>query len=108
MEVVTVPFLMLPAYLVMTAYLALYMGLFGALLRLVHARVTPRMVLSAPFIWLVVELLRARGTMGFPWASLGYALYEYRFISSSFGSVYGVSFAWSSSAPSSWLVRVEG
>ncbi len=94
MEAVTVPFLMLPAYLIMTAYLALYMGLFGALLRLVHARVTTRVVLVAPFIWLVVELLRARGTLGFPWASLGYALYEYtRFIQfASFGSVYGVSF----------------
>ncbi|MBN1504948.1 MAG: apolipoprotein N-acyltransferase [Candidatus Eisenbacteria bacterium] len=94
-ENVTVPFLMLPAYLVMAAYLALYMGVFGALLRLVHARVTTRLVLTAPFIWLVAELLRARGLLGFPWASLGYALYEYpEFIQfASFCSVYGVSFA---------------
>jgi len=93
-ENVTVPYLMLPAYLVMAAYLALYIGLFGALLRLVHARVTTRVVLTAPFMWLVVELLRARGTLGFPWASLGYALYEYpRFIQfASFCSVYGVGF----------------
>jgi len=93
-ENVTVPYLMLPAYLVMVAYLSLYIGIFGALLRLVNARVTNRLVLTAPLFWLVAELLRARGTLGFPWASLGYALYEYpRFIQfASFCSVYGVGF----------------
>ncbi len=93
-ENVTVPLIMFPAYLVMTGYLALYMGLFGALLTLVYGRLTRRVVLIAPFLWVVVELLRARGEMGFPWASLGYALCEYpTFIQlASLTSVYGVSF----------------
>jgi len=92
-ENVTVPFLMFPAYLVMVGYLALYVGLFGALLRLVHTRLTRRVVLVAPLMWLIVELLRARGTMGFPWASLGYSLCEYPELIqiASFSSIYGVS-----------------
>lgn len=92
-ENVTVPLIMFPAYLVMVAYLALYLGLFGALLRLTYVQITRRVVFLAPFLWLVVELLRARGALGFPWASLGYSLWQYPSLIqvASVGSVYAVS-----------------
>ncbi len=56
-------------------YLALYHGLFGALLALGARRFQPvadtkRAVLLAPFLWVAVELARARIT-GFPWDLLG-------------------------------------
>ncbi|UCF79006.1 MAG: apolipoprotein N-acyltransferase [Candidatus Eiseniibacteriota bacterium] len=93
-ENVTVPLIMFPAYMLMVAYLALYLGLFGALLRLSYANLTRRVVLLAPFMWVVMELLRARGALGFPWASLGYSLYQYPSLIqvASLGSVYLVSF----------------
>jgi apolipoprotein N-acyltransferase len=92
-ENVTVPFIMFPAYLVMVAYLALYLGVFGALLRLTYVQITRKVVLLAPFLWVLVELLRARGALGFPWASLGYSLWQYpRLIQlASIGSVYAIS-----------------
>src|SRR5215813_217020 len=55
-------------------YLALYHGVFGLLIALVAGspRVGPtRALLFAPFIWVAVELARARIT-GFPWDLLGY------------------------------------
>ncbi|MCX5800660.1 MAG: apolipoprotein N-acyltransferase [Candidatus Eisenbacteria bacterium] len=92
-ENVTVPFIMFPAYLVMVGYLALYLGVFGALLRLTYVQVTRKVVLLAPCLWVLVELLRARGALGFPWASLGYSLWQYPSLIqiASVGSVYAVS-----------------
>jgi apolipoprotein N-acyltransferase len=55
-------------------YLGLYHGLFGILVALVarSAKIGPtRALLFAPFIWVAVELARARIT-GFPWDLLGY------------------------------------
>jgi len=55
-------------------YLGLYHGLFGFLLALVarSSRVGPtRALLFAPFMWVAIELARARIT-GFPWSLLGY------------------------------------
>lgn len=54
-------------------YLGLYHALFSSLLNLIDrraGRVTA--LLLAPFLWVVVELARARVT-GFPWDLLGYA-----------------------------------
>lgn len=94
-ENVTVPLIMFPAYLVMVVYLALYLGVFGALLRLTYVQVTRKVVLLAPFLWLLAELLRARGALGFPWASLGYSLWQYPTLIqlASLGSVYAISLA---------------
>ena len=94
-ENVTVPFIMFPAYLVMVAYLALYLGVFGALLRLTYVHVTRKVIFLAPFLWVLMELLRARGALGFPWASLGYSIWQYPILIqiASIGSVYFVSSA---------------
>jgi apolipoprotein N-acyltransferase len=58
-------------------YLGLYHGLFGALLaKSAHgATGSRRAILLAPFLWVAVELARARIT-GFPWDLLGTAQVE--------------------------------
>lgn len=54
-------------------YLGLYHALFAWLISLVQRRSgTLAALLSAPFLWVAVELARARIT-GFPWDLLGYA-----------------------------------
>jgi apolipoprotein N-acyltransferase len=58
--------------LLFSLYVALYHALFGGLLGLLHARYSRTAVLCAsPFVWVAVELARARIT-GFPWDLLGY------------------------------------
>jgi apolipoprotein N-acyltransferase len=58
--------------LLFSLYVALYHALFGGLLGLLHARYSRITVLCAsPFVWVAVELARARIT-GFPWDLLGY------------------------------------
>ena len=53
-------------------YLGLYQALFGALVGILRIRYARTVVLLAvPFLWVAVELARARIT-GFPWDLLGY------------------------------------
>jgi apolipoprotein N-acyltransferase len=55
-------------------YIGLYHGFFGFLVALVASRGLPvrRAMLSAPFLWVAIELARTRIT-AFPWELLGYA-----------------------------------
>ena len=54
-------------------YIGLYHGLFGLLVALVAGRGSVRRALvTAPFLWVAVELARTRVT-AFPWELLGYA-----------------------------------
>jgi apolipoprotein N-acyltransferase len=53
-------------------YLGLYLALLGAIIAVLHAKYSRTAVLIAsPFVWVAVELARARIT-GFPWDLLGY------------------------------------
>jgi len=53
-------------------YLGLYLALLGAIVAALHAKYSRTAVLIAsPFVWVAVELARARIT-GFPWDLLGY------------------------------------
>ena len=54
-------------------YIGLYHGLFGLLVAWLAARGTPlrRALVTAPFLWVAVELARTRIT-AFPWELLGY------------------------------------
>lgn len=53
-------------------YLGLYLALFGVLMAVLHKSLSRTTVLlCAPFLWVAVELARARIT-GFPWDLLGY------------------------------------
>jgi len=77
-------------------YLGLYHGLFGALLaKAAHGTTgSKRAILLAPFLWVAVELARARIT-GFPWDLLGTAQVDNIPLTqlARFTGVYGVSLA---------------
>ncbi|HTK96365.1 MAG TPA: apolipoprotein N-acyltransferase, partial [Terriglobales bacterium] len=76
-------------------YLALYHGLFGALLAKSAQGSTgsKRAILLTPFLWVLVELARARVT-GFPWDLLGTAQVDNIPLAQlgRFTGVYGISF----------------
>ena len=58
--------------LLFSLYLGLYHALFGWLVGILNARMSRNAALmAAPFLWVAVELARARIT-GFPWDLLGY------------------------------------
>jgi apolipoprotein N-acyltransferase len=57
-------------------YLGMYLGLFGWLVGTLRARYSiTTALIAAPFVWVAVELARARIT-GFPWDLLGYTQVE--------------------------------
>ena len=58
--------------LLFALYLSLYHGLFALLFALVQRRGSRLALIAAPFLWVAVELARARIT-GFPWDLLGYS-----------------------------------
>jgi len=59
--------------LLFSLYVGLYHALFGALIGTLRAKYSRTIVLlSTPFLWVAVELARARIT-GFPWDLLGYS-----------------------------------
>jgi apolipoprotein N-acyltransferase len=62
------------ALLLFCMYIGLYHGLFGFLIALVAGRgpSVRRALVTAPFLWVAVELARTRVT-AFPWELLGYA-----------------------------------
>lgn len=81
------------ALVLMCLYLALYHALFAALLAWVARRSVALALLAAPFLWVAVELARARVT-SFPWNLLGYAQVDNRLLTplAPFAGVYGISF----------------
>jgi apolipoprotein N-acyltransferase len=86
--------LALLALLLFCAYLGLYHGLFGlALALLARSRQPRRALVSAPFLWVAIELARTRIT-GFPWNLLGIAQVDNIALSriAGFTGVYGISF----------------
>jgi apolipoprotein N-acyltransferase len=75
-------------------YLGLYHGLFGLLLSLLaRGRDYRRALVTAPFLWVAVELARTRIT-AFPWNLLGIAQVDNASLSriASWTGVYGISF----------------
>ena len=90
----SVPLALLALFL-FCLYLGLYPGVFGLLLSLAvgPGRDNRRALLAAPFIWVALELARARIT-GFPWNLLGTAQVDNISLSriTTWTGVYGVSF----------------
>ena len=72
-ENVTVPGLMYPALLLGVAYLSLYTAGAGWLLAFLRRRGGVPLVLAAPSAWVLLEVVRASGPLGFPWGSIGYS-----------------------------------
>ncbi|MFZ0759897.1 MAG: apolipoprotein N-acyltransferase [Candidatus Sulfotelmatobacter sp.] len=90
----SVPLALLALFL-FCLYLGLYHGLFGLLLSLSvgPGRDHRRALLAAPFLWVAVELARARIT-GFPWDLLGTTQVDNLSLSriTTWTGVYGISF----------------
>jgi apolipoprotein N-acyltransferase len=91
---VTIPWLMTPALILAVLYLALYPAFFSLLLRWIGGGRKSTALMVAPALWTLMELIRSRGEIGFPWGSAGYSVSDYpRFIqAASFVGVYGMSF----------------
>jgi apolipoprotein N-acyltransferase len=65
---------MVPLFLMMAGYLALYPALFGlAFVACVRRTRIPAAFLAPP-LWVASEWLRGAGEMGFPWGNAGYSL----------------------------------
>jgi len=82
-------------WLLLAAYLGLYVALFAALWRWISAgRAGWVAVWTVPLVWTALEYLRSIGVMGFPWALLGLTQWhapEVIHVASATG-VFGVSF----------------
>jgi len=83
-----------PIMLLFVVYLGLYVGIFAALFVFLRRQTRFPAVLSAPALWVSLELLRTYALSGFPWASMGYS--QYRSLPviqiADLTGVYGVSF----------------
>ncbi|RXH55665.1 apolipoprotein N-acyltransferase [Granulicella sibirica] len=89
-------------------YLGLYHALFGALLAAVRIRFgRQNALLLSPFLWVAVELARARIT-GFPWDLLGITQVDNPLLTRlvPFTGAYGLSFL-IASVNALWLVRIR-
>jgi len=71
---VTIPGLMTPALLLLVLYLSVYSALFMFLAGAITRFRLSAFVVAAPGLWVLLEALRSRGELAFPWGSLGYAL----------------------------------
>jgi apolipoprotein N-acyltransferase len=74
---ITVPWLMMPATIVLVLYLAVYPGLFFLLLRWIGRGRPLFAALLGPALWVIIEWIRSSGEFGFPWGSIGYSLVRY-------------------------------
>jgi apolipoprotein N-acyltransferase len=87
-------------------YLGLYLALFGAIVAALRAKYSRTAVLLAiPFLWVAVELARARIT-GFPWDLLGYTQVDNLILTrlAPWTGVMGLSFV-IAAVNALWLIR---
>ena len=86
-------FLSIPIMVLISLYLALYIGVFSACL-CTFARKPVICLLMIPFLWVVLEYIRTYFLSGLPWALLGYSQYKILPLIqiSDVTGVYGVSF----------------
>ncbi|MBI1729694.1 apolipoprotein N-acyltransferase [Candidatus Acetothermia bacterium] len=85
----------IPGYLVLIAYLALYWGAFGAGASWLSARL-PRwaLIVAIPAFWVILEFIRSQTRFGFPWGQAADALFQqlpFVQVASATG-IWGVSF----------------
>ncbi len=94
--------------LLFSLYLGLYTALFGSFVTVLGFRYSRNQVLCAvPFLWVAVELARARIT-GFPWDLLGYTQIDNLFLTrlAPWTGVMGLSFV-VAAGNALWLLRPE-
>jgi len=68
------PWLMVPAVIVLTLYLSLYPALFTVVLASLTRRWGRAALAAAPALWALTEFLRSRGELGFSWGILASSL----------------------------------
>ena len=68
------PWLMVPAVLILGLYLSVYTTLFGLLMGWLLRRFGRGALAAAPAIWGIAELARSRGELGFSWGILSSAM----------------------------------
>lgn len=71
---VTIPWLMTPALVLLVLYLSVYPAFFCLVTAALGRYRFLSFVAAAPAVWVLFEVIRARGALAFPWGSLGYAL----------------------------------
>lgn len=84
-----------PAYLVLVVYLALYWGVFGTGFAWLSRRLSPwTLAPAAASLWTLLEWVRAQGAFGFPWGQVADALYQIpsAIQVSAIAGIWGVSF----------------
>jgi apolipoprotein N-acyltransferase len=86
-------YLCIPVLLLLSVYLALYIGAFTASVSFLSLRPAAGL-LVIPALWVCLEYIRSFILSGFPWGLIGYSQYEYLKIIqiSDMCGVYGVSF----------------
>lgn len=108
--------MMVPAWIALSVYLALYTVAFVAISRIAVHRWSVPLAVAAPITWTGLEYLRAHALTGFAWYFLGHS--QYRWLEliqiSDLVGAYGVSFVLVMSAsavalmiPHSWLIRLR-
>ena len=88
-------FAIVPGHLILSGYLALYWGAFGALSAFLARRLPLSLLtIALPALWVVLEYVRALGRFGFPWGQAADALYQQLpFVQlASLGGIWAVSF----------------
>jgi apolipoprotein N-acyltransferase len=68
------PWLMVPAVVVLTLYLSLYPALFSLMLASLTRRWGRIAIAAAPALWALTEIARSRGELGFSWGILASSL----------------------------------
>jgi apolipoprotein N-acyltransferase len=78
----------------LVSYLALYVGVFAALVSAASRRWGAGALLGAPVFWVGLELIRGRFLTGFPWGLMGYSQWRNLPLAQAgaWGGVYAVSF----------------
>ena len=71
---VSIPWLMTLSLVLLVLYLSLYPAFFLLVTSTTARYRWPALVLTAPAVWTLLEMVRARGELAFPWGALGYAL----------------------------------
>lgn len=73
-EEVTIPGIMIPSLLFMSAYLGIFFGLATAVAGWIQDRGGPSGPVTISVLWVLADIWRSTGVLGFPWGSFGYAL----------------------------------
>lgn len=85
----------IPAWILLSGFEALYFGVFGVFAFLGNKFLSKReKILFIPSLFVLLEYLRCKGFLGFPWGVLGYSQAKniYFIQIAEFSGVYGISF----------------